>query len=56
MAKKDAKAATKPRVVFDLSMPRYEYRDTGGHSLSVDRKREPEKKVAPNTLSHLKVQ
>ena len=30
---------TKPKVVFDVKMPRYEYRGDPGRSLSVDRKR-----------------
>ena len=39
MTKKQGADATKPKVVFDPKMPRYEYRSNDGHSLSVDRKR-----------------
>lgn len=54
MAKKDHTNRSKPRVVFDPKMPRYEYRDSGGHSLSVDRKRVAPKTLPPDTLAHLK--
>ncbi|WP_161981551.1 hypothetical protein [Aurantiacibacter suaedae] len=55
MAKSEAKRTPKPRVVFDLKMPNYEYRDSGGYSLSVDRKKHEPKEVASNLLSHLKM-
>lgn len=33
------KSSPKPKVVFDLKMPRYDYRHGEDFSLSVDRKR-----------------
>jgi len=55
MPKENAGGTVKPRVVFDPKMPRYEYRDSGGHSLSVDRKNTNLKKPRSNMLSSLKV-
>lgn len=55
MSEIDEKAPRKPRVVFDPKMPIYEYRDTGGFSLSVDRKRAATKELPADTLAHLKV-
>lgn len=45
---------TRPRVVFDPKMPRYEYREGEGHSLSVDRKRATSKPPAADLLANVK--
>jgi hypothetical protein len=37
-AKKDV-GAGKPKVVYDVKMPRYDYRQNDGKSMSVDRNR-----------------
>ena len=55
MSNTDEKTPRKPRVVFDPKMPTYEYRDTGGLSLSVDRKRTVREALPTNILAHLKV-
>jgi hypothetical protein len=39
MAMTKGATASKPKVVFDVKMPKYEYRQGDGQSLSVDRKR-----------------
>lgn len=47
--------APKPRVVFDLKMPRYEYRQAEEKSLSVDRSKPTDSKIALDCLANLKV-
>lgn len=44
----------RPRVVFDVKMPSYGYRNGEEHSLSVDRKRETTLKLPTDCLSNLK--
>jgi len=44
----------KPKVVFDPKMPRYDYRQEDGKSLSVDRKRGENLKAPLGCLANLK--
>lgn len=53
MADKGPSGKGRPKVVFDLKMPRYEYRETDGHSLSVDRKRAKGAKPPADCLANL---
>jgi len=46
--------SAKPKVVFDLKMPRYEYRDSGGISLSVDRKKSAPAKLPADCLANIR--
>ena len=55
MAKRDSATPSKPRVVFDPKMPAYEYRDSGSHSLSVDRRRSEPKRLSSNLLANVKL-
>lgn len=54
MTDKPTSDSTRPRVVFDLKMPRFEYRQTEGFSLSVDRKRAAVAKPPANCLANLR--
>lgn len=45
----------KPKVVFDPKMPRYEYREGNGHSLSVDRKRTESAKPPADCLANIRI-
>lgn len=54
MTDKPSSATSKPKVVFDLKMPRYEYRQSDGYSLSVDRKRVAVAKPPANCLANLR--
>lgn len=54
-SKRQESTSSKPRVVFDPKMPRYEYRDGGSKSLSVDRKRTDGPKPPSNCLANLGV-
>ena len=54
MAKKDHAAAGRPKVVFDVQIPSYEYREGKGFSLSVDRKRSKAAKPAADCLANLR--
>lgn len=47
--------APKPKVVFDLKMPRYEYRSAEERSLSVDRNRTTDAKASLDCLANLKI-
>lgn len=52
----EPKGTDKPRVVFDVKMPRYEYRTGEGLSMSVDRARGKSKDaVAADCLANLMV-
>lgn len=53
MAKANNAAAAKPRVVFDLKMPRYQYRQGDG-KLSPDRKGKLEDGPKLDCLANLK--
>ena len=55
MAKSQMNETAKPRVVFDVKMPRYEYRQGEGASLSVDRQRSKASKPPSDCLANLKV-
>ncbi|GEM_PF-5179593 len=50
----ERKASTKPKVVFDVKMPKYEYRKGDDRSMSVDRPRKAEK-VAVDCLANLAI-
>jgi hypothetical protein len=52
---KEQGSKTKPKVVFDPKMPRYEYREGNGHSLSVDRKRTVGAKPPVDCLSNIRI-
>jgi hypothetical protein len=52
MAKKQG-AAKGPKVVFDLKMPQYQFRQGEGRSMSVDRKRSNVGKPADDCLANL---
>jgi hypothetical protein len=52
MEKKHA-AAKGPKVVFDLKMPQYQFRQGEGKSMSVDRKRLNVGKPASDCLANL---
>lgn len=54
MTDKPVSENSRPRVVFDLKMPRYEYRQADGVSLSVDRKRSAVAKPPANCLANLR--
>ncbi len=52
----EPKGTNKPRVVFDVKMPRYEYRKGEDRSMSVDRKRGPSNgAVSADCLANLTV-
>jgi len=53
VVRKHQAGENRPRVVFDPKMPKYEYRGTGDHSLSVDRKRLTKSEATPGLLSSL---
>lgn len=55
MAKSQASETAKPRVVFDVKMPRYEYRQGEDASLSVDRQRTKATKPPSDCLANLRV-
>jgi hypothetical protein len=42
----------KPKVVFDVKMPRYEYRQHDGNSMSVDRTKS-DRQPLPDCLANL---
>ncbi len=50
----EPKGASKPKVVFDVKMPRYEYRKNEERSMSVDRTRTTGT-VAADCLANLTV-
>ena len=49
-----ANATPKPKVVFDLKMPQYEYQRGEGKSMSVDRKRDEAGKASLDCLTNLR--
>lgn len=55
-SEKDAASASprKPKVVFDVKMPQYEYRRGEDRSLSVDRKRATTAKPPADCLANLR--
>jgi hypothetical protein len=56
MAQDAGAKGTRPRVVFDLKMPRYEYRHGEDKSMSVDRSRARAKVTLPSDyLANLNV-
>lgn len=55
-AKKAAAAQpeAKPKVVFDVKMPQYQYRQGDGHSIAVDRKSAGTAKPSLDCLANLR--